>query len=117
MKRLVVFMAVVGVILFASLVKAEFPVIDDFTFKKIGQKLAEYFYAVVNEQYRQKSIILTSTRAVNDWAKIFPDPIMVNAIIERLGYNAHQTITKGESYRKNIDLNSPMANKLKNTWL
>ena len=100
MKRLVVFMAVVGVILFASLVKVELLVIDDFAFKKIDQKSAEYFYGVVDERYRQKSIILTSTRAMNDWASIFPNPVMDNAIMDRLAHNAHQIIIKGESYRK-----------------
>ena len=82
------------------LIKAEILVIDDFAFKKIDQKSAEYFYAVVDERYRQKSTILTSNRAINDWAKIFPDPIMANAIMDRLAHNAHQIIIKGESYRK-----------------
>ena len=78
----------------------ELLVIDDFAFKKIDQKSAEYFYAVVDERYRQKSIILTSNRAINDWANIFPDPVMANAIMDRLAHNAHQIIIKGESYRK-----------------
>ena len=86
--------------LMKSLLKAELLVIDDFAFKKIDQKSAEYFYAVVDERYRQKSIILTSNRAMNDWANIFPDTVMANAIMDRLAHNAHQIIIKGESFRK-----------------
>ena len=74
--------------------------IDDFAFKKIDQKAAEFLYAIVDTRYTVKSIILTSNRAMADWAAIFPDPIMANAILDRLAHNAHQITIKGESYRK-----------------
>ena len=86
--------------LMKSLIKADLIVIDDFAFKKIDQKSAEYLYALVDSRYRQRSIILTSNRAMNDWAAIFPDPIMANAFMDRLAHNAHQIIIKGESFRK-----------------
>jgi len=83
-----------------SFIKTDLIVIDDFAFKKIDQKSAEYLYAIVDARYRQKSIILTSNRAMNDWAAIFPDPVMANALMDRLAHNAHQIIIKGESFRK-----------------
>ena len=86
--------------LMKSLIKADLIVIDDFAFKKIDQKSAEYLYALVDSRYRQKSIILTSNRAMNDWVSIFPDPVMANAFMDRLAHNAHQIIIKGESFRK-----------------
>jgi len=86
--------------LMKSLIKADLIVIDDFAFKKIDQKSAEFLYAIVDARYRQRSIILTSNRAMNDWAAIFPDPIMANAFMDRLAHNAHQIIIKGESFRK-----------------
>jgi DNA replication protein DnaC len=30
---------------------------------------------------------------------IFPDPVMANAIMDRIAHNAHQITIKGESYR------------------
>lgn len=86
--------------LLKPLTKTDLLVIDDFAFKKIDQQSAEYFYAIVDARYKQKSIILTSNRAMNDWPAIFPDPVMANAIMDRLAHNAHQIIIKGESYRK-----------------
>ena len=86
--------------LMKSLIKADLIVIDDFAFKKIDQKSAEYLYALVDARYRQKPIILTSNRSMNDWAAIFPDPVMANALMDRLAHNAHQIIIKGESFRK-----------------
>jgi len=86
--------------LMKSLIKADLIVIDDFAFKKIDQKSAEYLYALVDARYKQKSTILTSNRAMNDWAAIFPDPVMANALMDRLAHNAYQIIIKGESFRK-----------------
>jgi DNA replication protein DnaC len=83
-----------------SLLKADLLVIDDFAFKKIDQKSAEYLYNIADARYRQKPVILTSNRSMNDWVNIFPDPIMANALMDRLAHNAHQIIIKGESFRK-----------------
>jgi DNA replication protein DnaC len=83
-----------------KLIKIDLLVIDDFGFKKIDQQSAEYLYAIVDARYGIKSIILTSNRAITDWAAIFPDPLMANAILDRLAHHSHQIILKGESYRK-----------------
>jgi len=74
--------------------------IDDFAFKKLSQQNAEFLYSIVDARYQIKSIIITSNRDISDWGAIFPDPIMANAIMDRLAHNAHQIIIKGESYRK-----------------
>lgn len=86
--------------LIKKLIKIDLLVIDDFGFKKINQQSAEYLYALVDARYAVKSIILTSNRAITDWASIFPDPLMANAILDRLAHHSHQIIIKGESYRK-----------------
>jgi len=86
--------------LFNKLIKADVIIIDDFGFKKLDQKASEYLYAVVDARYGSKSMILTSNRSMSDWTGIFPDPIMANALMDRLCHNAHQVIIKGESYRK-----------------
>lgn len=86
--------------LFNKLIKADLIIIDDFGFKKLDQKASEYLYAIVDARYGSKSMILTSNRSMSDWIGIFPDPIMANALMDRLCHNAHQVIIKGESYRK-----------------
>jgi len=86
--------------LIASLSKSDLLVIDDFAFKKMDQKTAEWLYAIVDARYALRSIILTSNRALSDWASIFPDKVMANALMDRLAHNAHQIVIKGESFRK-----------------
>jgi len=83
-----------------KIINTDLLVIDDFGFKKIDQPSAEYLYAIVDARYGVKSMILTSNRAITDWASIFPDPLMANAIFDRLAHHSHQIILKGESYRK-----------------
>lgn len=86
--------------LIKHLIKIDLLIIDDFGFKKISQQEAEYLYEIVDSRYAVKSIIITSNRAIGDWPAIFPDPVIANAILDRLAHNAHQFIIKGELYRK-----------------
>lgn len=83
-------------------IKSNLLVIDDFGFKKLEQKSAEYLYAIIESRYQLNSTIITSNRSIIDWAQIFPDPVMANAVMDRLCHNAHQIVIKGESYRKNF---------------
>jgi len=82
------------------LLKTDLLILDDFAFKKLDQQSSEYFYSIVDARYHRKSILLTSNRAISDWESIFPDPVMANALMDRLAHNAHQITIKGESYRK-----------------
>jgi len=81
-------------------IKSDLLIIDDFGFKKLEQKSAEYLYAIIESRYQLHSTIITSNRSIIDWAQIFPDPVMANAVMDRLCHNAHQIVIKGESYRK-----------------
>ena len=83
-----------------QLTKVDILAIDDFAFKKLDQFSAELLYAIVDSRYRQNSIIITSNRAITDWLDIFPDPVVANAILDRLAHSAHQIVIEGESFRK-----------------
>ena len=37
-----------------------------------------------------------------DWPGLFPDPLMANAILDRLAHTSHQIVIKGQSYRKKL---------------
>jgi DNA replication protein DnaC len=61
-------------ILMNRLLKVDLLVIDDFGFKTMDQAAAERLYAIVDGRFRQRSLILTSDRAIADWPPLFPDP-------------------------------------------
>jgi DNA replication protein DnaC len=76
--------------------------IDDFAFRNIDQHSAERLYAIVDGRFGNKSMILTSNRSITDWGSLFSDPVMGNAIMDRLANAAHHVVIKGQSYRKNL---------------
>jgi DNA replication protein DnaC len=92
--------------LFNRLLKVDLLVIDDFGFRPIDQISAERFYAIVDGRFRRKGLILTSNRAITDWPGLFPDPIMANAIMDRLAHNSHQIVIKGQSFRKKLSVHN-----------
>ncbi len=86
-------------------------IIDDFAFKKIDPKSAEFLYHIADTRYGAKATILTSNRAMADWMSAFPDPVIAGAILDRIAHQAYQIQLKGESIRKKI------AQKSKNKHL
>lgn len=77
-------------------------ILDDFAFRKIDQPASEWLYEIVDVRYGNRSIILTSNRAMSDWMGVFPDPVIAGAILDRLTHHAHQIQLKGESIRKKL---------------
>ncbi len=91
-------------VLMKRLLRVDLLVIDDFGFETMDQACAERFYAIMDGRFRQRSIILTSNRAMADWPALFPDPIMAYAILDRLAHTSHQIVIKGQSYRKKLQV-------------
>ncbi|MCD3229472.1 transposase, partial [Clostridium botulinum] len=50
-------------------------------------------------RYEKKSTILTTNINFNAWDDIFYDPIIANAILDRVLHHAHVIPINGKSYR------------------
>ena len=50
-------------------------------------------------RYEKKSTILTTNINFNSWDDIFCDPIIANAILDRVLHHAHVVSINGNSYR------------------
>jgi len=74
-------------------------IIDDFGLKPLTPTQSDDFYELVSERYLKTSTIFASNRAIEDWLELFPDPIIANAVMDRIAHNAHQITMTGESYR------------------
>jgi DNA replication protein DnaC len=85
-----------------KIIDSDLLIIDDFAFKKIEQKHAEFLYNIVDARYGVKAMILTSNRAMSDWMNVFPDPVIAGAILDRVAHQAYQIQFKGESIRKKL---------------
>lgn len=75
-------------------------ILDDFGLKSLSHQQADDIYELIAERANKGSFIITSNRTVDAWMKLFPDPVMANAVLDRLANNAYQLILEGESHRK-----------------
>jgi len=80
-------------------VSVELLIVDDFGLKPLTSVQSDDFYEVINERYMKKPIIFTSSRGIEEWQGLFPDPIIANSVMDRIAHNAHQIVLTGESYR------------------
>ena len=59
------------------------------SFPKEGSKL---LFHVLAERHERKSVIITTNLNFGDWTKIFGDPTLTAALLERLTHKAHVII-------------------------
>jgi len=85
---------------FNKYLKPKLLILDDFALKAMTPEQAEDVYELIAERHGRSSFIITSNRTVDAWVKLFPDPVMANAALDRLANNAYQIILEGESFRK-----------------
>jgi DNA replication protein DnaC len=75
-------------------------IIDELGYLSLDQHRANLFFQVVSRLYERGSIVLTTNRRFEDWAKIFAgDPTIAGAILDRLLHHRHLIAINGPSYR------------------
>lgn len=57
------------------------------------------FFQLIDRRYECKSTIFTTNIAFNNWDEVFKDPILANAILDRILHHAHVVQINGKSYR------------------
>ena len=57
------------------------------------------FFRFVSHRYEKASTIITSNKALGDWAELFNDPVIVTAILDRLLHHSVVVNIRGNSYR------------------
>jgi len=80
-------------------IKSDLLIIDDFGLMSLKPPGPEDLYEVINERYEKGSIIITSNRAKEEWPTLFHDPLLANAVLDRLLHHAHIIEIVGPSYR------------------
>lgn len=74
--------------------------IDEIGYLSYDQRAADLIFQVVSRRYENKSIIITTNLAFNDWPTVFPGATSVASLIDRLIHHSEITLIEGESYRK-----------------
>lgn len=89
---------------FSQLVKPDLLIIDDWGLKPLTAQDRIELYEILEEREQKGSVIITSQVPAKDWIDTIGDPVIAEAIVDRLLHNAHKIILKGDqgSYRKII---------------
>ncbi|PBD03165.1 IstB-like ATP binding protein [Caldicellulosiruptor bescii] len=54
---------------------------------------------IISKRYERGSIIITTNKVFEEWLRIFYDPVLATAILDRFVHHCHFVVIKGESYR------------------
>lgn len=82
------------------LAKPDLLVIDDFGLRKLTTAEAHDFCEILEERSQNKSTVITTQLPLNHWKEVISDPVIADAIIDRLIHAAIKLTVTGESYRK-----------------
>lgn len=79
--------------------KLDVLVIDELGYLAMDTTAGNHLFQVVAGAYERQSLIVTSNRAFQEWATLFPNPSLASATLDRLLHHAYVYTFSGESYR------------------
>ena len=83
-----------------SIGKARLLVIDELGYAPIDEEGSRPLFRVVTNAYKAQSIIYTTNIGFSGWGRVFGDPDMAAAIIDRTVHHGRMIRFEGESYRR-----------------
>ncbi|PKG21518.1 IS21-like element helper ATPase IstB [Niallia nealsonii] len=85
--------------LFKQIEKLDLLILDELGYIPLHKQGAELLFQVIAMCYETKSIIITTNLQFGQWNHIFGDPILTEAVIDRLIHHSHLIVFKGDSHR------------------
>ena len=74
-------------------------VIDELGFLAIDRHGADLLFQVISAVYERRSVILTTNRPFREWASLFGDATVADAVINRLVHHSEVVVIEGRSAR------------------
>lgn len=81
-------------------------IIDEIGYLPIEKEDAKLFFQLIDKRYENKSTIFTTNITFDKWDDVFQDPVMANAILDRILHHSHILKITGDSYRLKDKLNN-----------
>jgi DNA replication protein DnaC len=79
--------------------KYQLIILDEMGYVPFSKTGSELLFQLISDWYETKSIIITSNLEFSQWSKVFIDPRLTAALVDRLIHHAHIVSFTGESYR------------------
>ena len=87
---------------FKSYLRPDVLILDDFCLTALTEQQTEDLYQLVDERCRRGPVIATSNRSPDHWYKLFPNPVLAEATLDRLVNTSHILTLTGRSYRPRL---------------
>jgi len=79
--------------------RTELVCLDELGYLALPDGAAELVFQVISERNERGSLIVTTNLPFGEWTKVFPDPRMAKAVVDRITHKAHIIDTGTESWR------------------
>lgn len=73
-------------------------ILDDLGLKPLRADEPLDLYEVIRQRYERGAMVITSNRALEEWAPLFQDAPLASAAMDRLLHHAHVVTMEGDSY-------------------
>lgn len=74
-------------------------IIDEIGYLPIDKQGANLLFQLIARRYEKNSTIITTNQMFSKWGEVFSDPVIANALLDRLIHHSHIIKIKGPSYR------------------
>lgn len=79
--------------------KLDLLVLDELGYIPLNKEGAELLFQVISMCYEKKSIVITTNLQFGQWNHVFGDPVLTEAVIDRLIHHSHLLLFTGDSFR------------------
>jgi DNA replication protein DnaC len=79
--------------------RTELLICDELGYLTLPDGAAELVFQVISERNEKGALIVTTNLPFGDWTKVFPDPQLAKAVVDRLTHKAHIIDCGTESWR------------------
>jgi DNA replication protein DnaC len=80
--------------------KFDLLILDDLAYVTKDQAETSVLFELISARYERRSILITANQPFGEWNKVFPDPAMTLAAVDRLVHHATIFEMNVESYRR-----------------
>jgi DNA replication protein DnaC len=75
-------------------------ILDDFAYVTKDQAETSVLFELISARYERRSLLITANQPFGEWNKVFPDPAMTLAAVDRLVHHSTIFELNVESYRR-----------------
>ena len=86
----------------AKLDKHHLLILDDLAYVAKDEAETSVLFELVSARYERRSLLITANQPFGEWGKIFPDPAMTLAAVDRLVHHATILEMNVDSYRRKV---------------